>query len=341
MTVSRFAAALAALALAAPAVLAQTPNWRASPVYGTLNLDGGFTPDPTVREVRAGGTSQSGMNDCPGYLNASAPDLDVVYNGSGALNLTFSAASASDVGILVHTPDGRWFCDDDGAEAPLNAKLTVGSTVSGTYSVWVLTYANTDDRPLTYVGVSELGRETNENNPYGNGGSSSGNTTSNSYAGNNTRVVDGGGSNSGGSSDGMPNWMATPLYGEINLSAGFRPDPYVRDVTSGGSTRNPVSGEGCTGYINTSAPDFELNYTAGSGVLPLNFYVKSSDDTSLLIYTADGRWICDDDSGDGLNPYIQINSPGSGSYQIWVGTYAAANQLRSAQLYISELSPNW
>lgn len=341
MTFSRFAA-LAALALAAPAALAQTPDWRASPVYGTLELSGGFTPDPTVREVRAGGTSQSGVNDCPGYLNASAPDLDVAYSGSGSLSLTFSAASASDVGILVHTPDGLWYCDDDGADAPLNAKTTISNTVAGTYSVWVLTYANTDDRPVAYVGVSELGRETNENDPYGNNSSSGGSSSgSNSYTTGSSRVVDGGGSNSGGSGSGMPNWMATPLYGEINLRAGFTPDPYVRDVTSGGSSQNPVSGDGCAGYINLSAPDFELNYTAGSGVLPLNFYVKSSDDTSLLIYTADGRWVCDDDGGDGLNPYIQINNPGSGSYQIWVGTYAAANQLRGAQLFISELSPRW
>ena len=362
MFFSRLGVSCALLALAAAPALAQgTPNWRASPVYGTLNLDGGFTPDPSVREVRAGGTSRSGVNDCPGYLNASAPDLDVRYSGSGTLPLTFSAASATDVSILVHTPDGRWFCDDDGAEAPLNAKLTISSPGSGTYSVWVATYASSSDRPVAYVGVSEIGRETNENDPYSGGSSNSGSSGSNtsrvvdgggsganSLGSGGSRVVDGGGrgstsgSNGGSASGGeMPNWQATPLYGEINLRAGFRPDPYVQNVTAGGSSRNPVSGSGCTGYINLSAPDFELNYTAGSGALPLNFYVKSNEDTSLLIYTADGRWICDDDGGNGLNPLLSLTNPSSGSYQIWVGTYAAANRLSGATLNISELSPRW
>lgn len=331
MPFARFGAACAALALVATPALAQTPNWRATPVYGTLTLEGGFTPDPAVREVRAGGTSRSGVEDCPGYLNASAPDLDVSYSGSGNLALTFSAASSSDVAVLVHTPDGRWFCDDDGAEAPLNAKLTIQRPGAGTYSVWVLTYAETDDRPLAYVGVSELEREVNEDDPYGNGarGSTSGAGES--------RIVDGGSGNDGATGE-MPNWMATPLYGEISLSAGFTPDPHVQTVTAGGRSRNPVNGNGCRGYINLSAPDFEVNYEAGT--LPLHFYVTSDEDTSLLVYTADGRWICDDDGGEGLNPHIEIASPASGSYQIWVGTYGERS-IPGARLHVSELTPRW
>lgn len=340
MTLPRLGTALAAIMLTAAPALAQTPNWRAQPVYGTLELSGAFSPDPQVREVRAGGTSRSGLNDCPGYLNASAPDLDVRYAGSGTFDLTFSAASRSDVAILVHTPDDRWFCDDDGADAPLNAKVTVPQTTSGTYSVWVLTYANTTDRPTAYVGVSEVGREVNENDPFGGGTTSEGGEGSGNRGG--SRIVDGGGrgstSGSGGSGSGMPDWTATPLYGQTTLRAGFRPDPYVQDVTAGGSTRNPVSGSGCVGYINTAAPDFAFTYTAGS--LPLNIYAKSDDDTSLVVYTADGRWICDDDSGDGLNPHIRISNPQSGSYQVWVGVYSSGS-LPRAQINISELSPRW
>jgi hypothetical protein len=289
-------------------------NWRATPVYGTVRLAAGFTPDPQSRTVNAGGTTRNPVSGpgCTGYLNASAPDLDLDYD-AGSLDLTISAASDTDVSLVVHTPDGRWLCDDDGADAPLNAKLTISDPVDGVYSIWVATYAETSDRPGTSVGFSELGRE----------------------------VTVGRVSTSSSGSNGMPNWRADPTYGQISLRAGFRPDPHVRDIVIGGSTRNPVQGSGCAGYINASAPDYELTYEKGSGILPLNFYVKSDVDVSLLIYTADGQWVCDDDSGDGLNPWIRVNGPASGTYQIWVGAYRETNNYRGSKLYISELDPRW
>ncbi|HYE57309.1 MAG TPA: hypothetical protein VD948_02340 [Rhodothermales bacterium] len=291
-------------------------NWRASPVYGTVQLTHGFSPDPQARSVNAGGTTRNPVSGsgCTGYLNASAPDLDVNYDAS-SFDLTISAASDTDVSLVVHTPDGRWLCDDDSADAPLNAKLTISNPVDGVYSIWVATYAETSDRPSTQVGFSELGREVTVNQV-----SSSSSSSSNGN---------------------LPNWTADPTYGRISLRAGFRPDPHVRDIVVGGSTRNPVSGSGCAGFINASAPDYELSYEKGSGVLPLNFYVKSDVDVSLLIYTADGQWVCDDDSGDGLNPWIRVNGPASGTYQIWVGAYRETNNYRGSKLYISELDPRW
>ena len=37
-----------------------------------------------------------------------------------------------------------------------------------------------------------------------------------------------------------PNWQAAPYFGQINLNAGFQPDPYVRNITAGGT--NNLSG---------------------------------------------------------------------------------------------------
>ncbi len=200
-----------------------------------------------MRTVNAGGSTRNPLSGegCTGYLNASAPDLDLNYSAS-TFALTISASAASDVSLVVHTPDGRWLCDDDGADAPLDAKLTIQNAPSGVYSIWVATYAQTDDRPGTTVGFSELGREAGATPS----ASSSSSSTSSS------------------TSDGMPNWRADPTYGQITLRAGFRPDPHVRDITVGGSTRNPVSGSGCAGFINASAPDYELSYTSGFGNPP-------------------------------------------------------------------------
>ena len=59
-----------------------------------------------------------------------------------------------------------------------------------------------------------------------------------------------------------------PSFGRVSLSSGFTPDPYVRNLTAGGSIRAQDRFSDCRGYI-ANAPDFSVNYTAGS--LPLIF----------------------------------------------------------------------
>lgn len=137
-----------------------------------------------------------------------------------------------------------------------------------------------------------------------------------------------------------------PSYGETSLRAGFSPDPYTVDLQSGGpvrasSIRDNGSGSAtrdgrCSGNI-ADAPDFSLNFTAGSGNLPLRIGSASGSDTTLVINGPDGSWYCDDDGGEGLNPLIQFNNPSSGRYDIWVGTFGSAS-LADARLFISELS---
>lgn len=126
---------------------------------------------------------------------------------------------------------------------------------------------------------------------------------------------------------------ATPNFGTVNLSAGFTPDPRTISVTSGGSIAASNVGSNCAGSIS-NAPDVRLSYTAGS--LPLIISVNSSSDTTLVINAPDGRWYCDDDSGDGVNPSVRFNSPQSGRYEIWVGSYGGGNA--QATLAISEVS---
>ena len=134
-----------------------------------------------------------------------------------------------------------------------------------------------------------------------------------------------------------PDYNQRPNYGTINLNAGFTPDPVVVNLSSGGNIdASQTVDSSCRGYI-TSAPDVRLNYYAGS-YLPLIISVNSGVDTTLVINGPDGRWYCDDDGGDyGLNPSVRWNSPQSGQYDIWVGTYGSASTA-PASLHISEIS---
>lgn len=128
---------------------------------------------------------------------------------------------------------------------------------------------------------------------------------------------------------------ANPNYGTVNLNTGFTPDPQVVNLQSGGNLDARNIGGSCAGFI-TNAPDVRLNYTAGN-TFPLIISVASAADTTLVINGPDGSWYCDDDSGvNGLNPAIRFNSPQTGRYEIWVGTYGNAS-LQAAQLNISEV----
>lgn len=128
------------------------------------------------------------------------------------------------------------------------------------------------------------------------------------------------------------NWNLRPSYGSVSLQAGFLPDPHTRTVRAGGD--NYFSGGGgCPGgaYF-ANAPDYRLNYRAGG--MQLSIYVRANGDTALLVNDPSGTWYCNDDQ-QGVNPGIAFSRPGSGQYDIWVGTYNRS-RVNNARLYITE-----
>jgi hypothetical protein len=96
-------------------------------------------------------------------------------------------------------------------------------------------------------------------------------------------------------------------------------------------------GTTCNGYA-TAQPDYRVNYTAGSAAL-LRFYFEGSGDATLIINDPDGNWRCDDDSYNSVNPTIDFEDPGTGRYEIWVGSYAQDSPVNGT-LSITELQGN-
>jgi len=135
-----------------------------------------------------------------------------------------------------------------------------------------------------------------------------------------------------GAAEACPAWQLQPSFGQIQLSAGFLPDPYVRNVTAGGQYSLSACGYNAQGNV-AQAPDFDLYYQAGG--FPLTIHVNSAYDTVLLVRGPNGTFYFSDDDGGGLNPSITFSNPQSGLYDIWIGTYANARGL-AAQLYITE-----
>ncbi len=113
-----------------------------------------------------------------------------------------------------------------------------------------------------------------------------------------------------------------PHYPMLAVTTGF--EPQTLNLRAGGPIdAAEILGDGapeCGGHISGIATT-RVRFTAGA--LPLIFAVESDQDTTLLVLDPAGNWVCDDDSGDALNPSVRFDSPLSGDYIVWVGTYFA------------------
>lgn len=129
-----------------------------------------------------------------------------------------------------------------------------------------------------------------------------------------------------------------PYYETLRLSAGFSDDPRLIEVHAGGLADASFLPSECQGAAIGFRPDVRLLYQAGS-VFPLNIYAFSpSDDLVLVVQLPGGRFVCNDDYSN-FNPAILLESPSSGTYNIWVGVYGEG--YGDGTLAISELTPRF
>jgi hypothetical protein len=303
--------ALAVVGCCVAAGAAQAQDFTLQSNYGDYSLSAGFTPDPFVISVTAGGSiDASGIGSpCTGRIS-NAPDVQISYS-AGSLPLYFRTQAGSDTTLVVNGPDGQWYCDDDSGDGN-NAQVTFANPMSGNYDVWVGTYSG--GTASAQIQISEMSQ----------GGTST-------YTGGNQGAVQNfyGGANSGGAAGVDLSLPAT--YGSGYLRAGFTPDPYRIVVTAGGLNQASDISSSCRGMI-ARAPDYELTYDAGS--LPLVIRTESGTDTTLAINGPSGEWYCDDDSAGNRNARVRLQNPQSGVYDIYVGTYNGGNA--SANIVITE-----
>lgn len=127
--------AVALMALA-PFGAAVAQNMSLPANYGEIILNSGFTPDPYVVDVVAGGNiDAAGIGGaCRGSIS-SAPDFQITYR-AGSLPLAIRTRSGADTTLVVNGPDGRWYCDDD-SFGNLNAQVFFSNPQSGVYDIWV------------------------------------------------------------------------------------------------------------------------------------------------------------------------------------------------------------
>ena len=133
-----------------------------------------------------------------------------------------------------------------------------------------------------------------------------------------------------------------PLYGTVDLSANFNPDPYVSEIRAGGSDLAETLAQGCVGYVNAARPDYGFNYS-NAGQYTLSLFVEGDEDSTLVVEDPSGRWYCNDDysAEGGHNPGVVLGEPVDGFYKVWVGTYAQEGLGEAVNLLVTERGVPW
>jgi hypothetical protein len=119
-----------------------------------------------------------------------------------------------------------------------------------------------------------------------------------------------------------PDYELEATFGDLELVAGFLPDPTSRPVGAGGSVDLSACSEvGASGYV-AEAPDIQLTYSGTSGgTLTITAISFTGVDLILIVNDPNGDWHTDDDSGFSTGPTVTLNGAADGVYDIWVGTY--------------------
>ncbi|MFN3163880.1 MAG: hypothetical protein ACE37N_10460 [Pseudohongiellaceae bacterium] len=125
---------------------------------------------------------------------------------------------------------------------------------------------------------------------------------------------------------------------QIDLNAGFMPDPHALTLVAGGrDTANDLA-DNCAGYIDADQPTASIAYHGLAESSQLGMFTAAGSDTTLVVQAPDGRVHCNDDSD-----YLASGAAGltiapalDGIYQVWVGTASTDDAGTVATLAITE-----
>ena len=282
------------------AASASAQDISAEPAFGTVELEVGFVPDPHVVTLTAGGPIGVSSELAEGCTGFIADAPDVDFIYTAGAAPLYFAATSDADTTLVINQPDGSWICNDDADG-FNPRIAIEAPQSGLYNIWVGSY-DAEAMPEASLSITEL-------------------APMNAVA-----AISG------------PDISAEPGFGTVELETGFVDDPNQTQLLAGGPNElNDELAPGCVGFV-ASAPDVDVMYQAGD-VFPLNIYVTSDADTTLAVNLPDGTWACNDDS-EGFNPALSFESPQSGLYNIFVGSYGG-EELPAAVLNISEIDPQW
>ncbi len=348
----------------APRSPLETRGARAN--FGAISLQEHFPQDPALHRVSSGGpvAASSVANGCAGFV-ASAADMFLDFRGRGGfLRLGFAPDEPrADTTMLVLSPSGQWFCNDD-AEGRSPMVDLVGE--NGRYRIWIGSYS-ADQHHTGNVFITELRRVTpstiqrpqaqqpfqqqpvRPQQPFQQqpvrpqGGLQPTVTVQVGNQGQQAQPFRPQQGQPFRPQQGQPFRpqrpqqapQVEPRFGTMHFSAGFTPDPYTARGTT--RARRPAARlglRGCSGFYG-SRPEYVM--VLDTPIHYLRIEARSPRDTTLAILGPNGNVYCDDDTAGNGNPRIAGSFP-AGVYQVHVGSF---NQRQRARYTVqfSEYTP--
>lgn len=283
-----------------------TADPTADPLFATVDLAAGQLLDPFLISVTATGTVDASTlgEECVGFVPA-APDVALNWDGEGEL-LRIFFHSVGDATLAVVTPDGEILCNDDASGTLFDPMVDIEDAANGRYAIHV----GHNEPEISYPGFLVI-------------------TSADVYSPTNfdpellvpRDILD----------EGFVNQLPieillvdqAPLNGNaIGLEPGFG-DVFFDFEESGQIPLFNVQTNNldCTGFVE-SLPTVEFTWTGEAEELEV--YVEGDHDSSLMVYTPSGDYICNDDAvpgGENLNPSVTFNTPEEGRYVIYVGSF--------------------
>lgn len=111
----------------------------------------------------------------------------------------------------------------------------------------------------------------------------------------------------------------------ISPQTGFPLDPFLVSLQGGGPVDASTVSDQCSGYV-AEAPAVTVDYQGEADLLRAFFL--SNGDTTLVVQTPDGDFLCNDDTHALLlDPSIVITAPVQGVYSVWVGSVTAQDKI--------------
>jgi hypothetical protein len=131
-------------------------DYEADPLFGPVNLQRGFSPDPYTIDAEAGGaidTSELGF-----ACGFTTPDPTFAFNLTGGasetfLRIFFAASDGTDTTLVVYTPDQEWLCTDNSTFGNgIDPVIDIEFAPSGYYAIWIGTQqSNTRGTGSLYI----------------------------------------------------------------------------------------------------------------------------------------------------------------------------------------------
>jgi heat shock protein HslJ len=283
------------------------------PFSGALYLGGGEEKwlNPTLISALGGtsegsGTDVSSLGEGCKFNVPNRPDVVVHWEEQADIEtLRFFFLSMGDSSLMLVTPSGQVLCSDDLNPLVLDPYLEVKSPEPGTYTAFLGNYEGDAVYPGFLVVTSQ------DLNP-----------ATMDLAQLFPRNID---------PRGVPQVLSLDLLQPDSAEAA-KPEggtlsgtslPYTMELTAGGEIgafNLDQPNDLCTGFIS-AFPTFSFDWTGNSDSLKMFF--ESNVDTTLVVRSPDGSFLCDDDvsGSENINPGLTL-TPAKGTYHVWVGSFS-------------------